>query len=82
MAVEKSTFNNGDHMLILVTAKIIHFSVSECKKLILKDGQLLHMVKIVGAVRIVSVNIKNVIIDVEDGTGFVQDGRALVNSQM
>jgi aspartyl/asparaginyl-tRNA synthetase len=37
-----------------------------------KDGQLLHMVKLVGAVRNFRVNIKHVQIDVEDGTGLVQ----------
>jgi replication factor A2 len=37
----------------------------------LKDSQLLHMVKVVGAVRNFSVNTKYVQIDVEDGTGLV-----------
>ncbi len=38
----------------------------------MKDGQPLHMVKFVGAVRNFSVNTKYVQIDVEDGTGLVQ----------
>jgi hypothetical protein len=38
----------------------------------LKDGQLLHMVKLVGAIRNFRVNIKHVQISVEDGTGLVQ----------
>ncbi len=38
----------------------------------LKDGQPLHMVKFVGAVRNFSVITKYVQIDVEDGTGLVQ----------
>ncbi len=58
-------------MLIPVTAKMIHSAVSKCKRLILKDGRPLHMVKFVGAVRNFSMNIKNVMIDVEDGTGLV-----------
>jgi hypothetical protein len=37
----------------------------------LKDGQLLHMVKLVGAVRNFCENITHVQIDVEDGTGLV-----------
>ncbi len=38
----------------------------------MKDGRLLHMVKLVGAIRNFCVNIKHVQIDVEDGTGLVQ----------
>jgi hypothetical protein len=68
----KGVLNNGEHMLIPVTTKMIHSAVWECKKLILKDGQPLHMVKFVGAVRNICVNIKYVQIDVEDGTGLVQ----------
>jgi hypothetical protein len=59
-------------MLISVTAKMIHSAVYECKRLVLKDGQLLHMVKFVGAVRIYNENLNNVMIDVEDGTGLVR----------
>ncbi len=38
---------------------------------VLKDGQPLHMVKLVGAVRNFRENIKHVQIDVEDGTGLL-----------
>ena len=51
---------------------MIHSAVSKCQRLVLKDGQLLHMVKFVGAVRNFSVNTKYVQIDVEDGTGLVR----------
>ncbi len=67
-------------------------AVWECKRLILKDGQPLHMVKFVGAVRNFSVNIKYVQIDVKDGTVLVwvilwkkkkrMHGTALFDSQM
>jgi hypothetical protein len=42
------------------------------RKVCLKDGQPLHMVKLIGAVRNFRVNIKHVQIDVEDGTGLVR----------
>ncbi len=64
MTVAKGNFNNGELTLILVTAKIIHSAVWECKRLVLKDGRPLHMVKFVGAVRNFSVNTKYVQIDV------------------
>jgi hypothetical protein len=70
--VAKPTFNNGEHTLIPVTAKMIHSAVSECQRLVLKDGWPLHMVKFVGAVRNFSVNTKYVKIDVEDGMGLVR----------
>jgi hypothetical protein len=70
--VEKVNLNNGEHMLIPITVKMIHSALSEYKRLIFKDSQLLHMVKFVGAVRNYSVNIKNVMINVEDDTGLVQ----------
>ncbi len=38
----------------------------------MKDGQPLHMVMLVGAIRNFCVDIKHVQIDVEDGTGLVQ----------
>jgi hypothetical protein len=38
----------------------------------LKDAPLLHMVNFLGAVRNYSENMKNVMIDVDDGTGLVQ----------
>jgi hypothetical protein len=55
--VAKSNFNSGEHIFIPVTAKMIHFVVSKCKRLILKANGLLHMVKFIGAVRNFSVNI-------------------------
>jgi hypothetical protein len=68
----KGVLNNGEHMLIPVMASMIHSAVWDCKRFVLKDSQLLHMVKLVGAVRNFRVNIKHVQIDVEDGTGLVQ----------
>jgi hypothetical protein len=68
----KGVLNNGEHTLISVTAKMIHSAVWDCKRFILKDGQPLHMVKHVGAVRNFCVNINHVQIDLEDGTGLVQ----------
>jgi hypothetical protein len=70
--VVKDVLNNGEHTLIPVTAKMIHSAVWDSKRFILKDGRLLHMVKLVGAVRNFRVNIKHVQIDVEDGTGLVR----------
>jgi hypothetical protein len=70
--VAKSNFKNGDYVLIPVTTKMIHSAVSECKRLVLKDGPLLHMIKFVGTVRNFSVNTKYVKIDVQDGTGLVR----------
>jgi hypothetical protein len=72
MMVAKGVLNNGEHMLIPVTAKMIHSTVWKCERLVLKDGRSLHMVKFVGAVRNFSVNTKYVQIDVEDGMGLVQ----------
>ncbi len=51
---------------------MIHSAVWNSKRFVLKDGQPLHIVKLVGAVRNFRENIKNVQIDVEDGTGLVQ----------
>ena len=70
--VVKGVLNNGKHMLIPVMAKMIHSALLDSERFVLKDGQLLHMVKLVGAVRNFCVNIKHVQIDVEDGTGLVQ----------
>jgi hypothetical protein len=72
MTVVKGVLNNGEHTLIPVMAKMIHSSVWDSKRFILKDGQPLHMVKLVGAIRNFGVNIKHVQIDVEDGTGLVR----------
>ncbi len=72
MMVVKGVSNNGEHTLIPVTAKMIHSAVWDSKRFVLKDGQPLHMVKLVGAIRNFRVNVKHVQIDVEDGTGLVQ----------
>ncbi len=50
-------------------AKMIHSAIWNGKRFVLKDGQPLHMVKLVGAIRIFRVNVKHVQIDLEDGTG-------------
>jgi hypothetical protein len=71
MTVAKGVLNNGEHILIPVMAKMIHSAVWECKRLVLKDGRPLHMIKFVGAVRNLYVNIKYVRINVKDGTGLV-----------
>jgi hypothetical protein len=70
--VERGVLNNGEHTLIPVTARMIHSVVWNSKRFVLKDGQPLHMVKLVGAVRNYRENIKHVQINVEDGTGLVQ----------
>jgi hypothetical protein len=67
----KGVFNNGEHTLIPVTAKMIYSAVWDCKRFVLKDGRPLHMVKLIGAVSNFHVNIKHVQINVEDGTGLV-----------
>ncbi len=68
----KGILNNSKHTLIPVMAKMIHSAVWKCKRFVLKDGQLLHMVMFAGAVRNFHVNIKYVQINVEDGTGLVR----------
>jgi hypothetical protein len=70
--VERGVLNNGEHMLIPVMARMIHSAIWNSKWFVLKDGQPLHMVKLVGAVRNFHGNIKHIQIDVEDGTGLVQ----------
>jgi hypothetical protein len=70
--VAKGVLNDGEHTLIPVKAKMIHSAVWDSEKFVLKDGQPLHMVKLIGAVRNFHVNIKYIQIDVEDGTGLVQ----------
>jgi hypothetical protein len=70
--VAKGVSNNGEHMLIPVTAKMIHSAVWDSERFILKDGQSLHMVKLVGAIRNFRGNNKHVQINVEDGTGLVR----------
>ncbi len=63
--------NNGEHTLIPVTAKMIHSAVRDSESFVLKDGQPLHKVKPVDAVRNFRVYTKYVQIDLEDGTGLV-----------
>jgi hypothetical protein len=46
--VERGFLNNGDHTVIPVTARMIHSAVWNFEWFILKDGQPLHMVKLVG----------------------------------
>ncbi len=69
MTAVKVDLHNGEHTLIPVRVKMIHSAVQDCKRFILKDGQPLHMVKLVGAVRNFCVHDKHVQIDLEDGTG-------------
>jgi hypothetical protein len=64
----KVNLHNGEHTLIPVTVKMIHSAVQDCKRFVLKDGQPLHMVKLVGAVRNFCVHDKHIQIDLEDGT--------------
>jgi hypothetical protein len=47
-------------------------AVWDLERFVLKDSQMLHMVKLVGALRNFRVNIIHVQIDVEDGTGLVR----------
>jgi hypothetical protein len=71
MMAVKGNLHNGEHMLIPVTVKMIHSTIQDCKRFIWKDGQPLHMVKLVGANRNFCMNVKHVQIDLEDGTGLV-----------
>jgi hypothetical protein len=72
MTAVKGNLNNGEHTLISVTVKMIHSAVRDCKWFVLKDGQPLQMVKLVGAVRNFHVHVKHVQIDLEDGIGLVR----------
>jgi hypothetical protein len=69
MPTPKMLSNNGKHMLIPVTAKMIHSTVSTGNRFVLRDGHPLHMVKLVGAVTNYHGNIKNIAINLEYGTG-------------
>ncbi len=72
MPIPKTHSNHGEHMLIPDTVKLIHSKKGgKCNRFVLRDGRLLHMVKLVGAVRAYHVNTKNIMIDVDDGTGLV-----------
>ncbi len=68
----KGNLHNGEHTLIPVTVKMIHSAVQDWECFVLKDGQPLHMVKLVGAVRNFCMNVKHVQINLEDGTGLVR----------
>jgi hypothetical protein len=70
--VAKNVSNNGEHTLIPVTAKMIHSAVWDSERFVLKDGQPLHMVKLLGAIRNFHGDNKHIQIDVEDGTGLVR----------
>jgi hypothetical protein len=59
-------------MLIPMMAKMIYSAVWDSERFVLKDGRLLHMVKLVGAVRNFRVKIKHIQINVKDGTGLVR----------
>jgi hypothetical protein len=59
----------SQHTLIPVTAKMICSAVSTFDRFQLKDGRLLHLVKLVGAVTFYHEYTDNITIDVEDGTG-------------
>ncbi len=72
MTAVKGYLHNGEHTLIPVTVKMIHSAVWDCERFVLKDGQPLHMVKLVGAVRNFCMRDKHVQINLEDGTGLVQ----------
>ncbi len=72
MTAVKVNLLNGEHTLIPVTVKMIHFSVQDCKWFVLKDGQPLHMVKLVGAVRNFRVHDKHLPINLGDGTGLLR----------
>ncbi len=68
----KGVLNNGEHTLIPVMVKMIYSAVWNGERFVLKDGRLLHMMKLVGAVRNFRVNDKHVQINLEDGTGLVR----------
>ncbi len=72
MTAVNVNLHNGEHTLIPVTVKKIHSVIRDCERFVLKDGLLLHMVKLVGAVRNFRVHDKHVQIDLEDGTGLVR----------
>jgi hypothetical protein len=72
MTAVKVNLHNGEHTLIPVTVKMIHSAVRNCEQFVLKGGQPLHMVKLVGAVRNFRVHDKHIQIDMEDGTGLLR----------
>jgi hypothetical protein len=70
--VEKTNLTNGEHVLIPVTAKMIHSTVYACKWFVWIDSCPLHMVMLVGAVRYHLDITMNVMIDVEYSTELVR----------
>ncbi len=70
--VGKGVSNSGEHTLIPVTAKMIHSAVWDLERFVLKDGRLLHMVKLVVAIGNFRGDNKHVQINVEDGTRLVR----------
>jgi hypothetical protein len=72
MTAVKGYLHNGEHMLIPVTVKMVHSTGRDCELFDLKDGQPLHMVKLVGAVRNFCMHDKHVQINLEDGTGLLR----------
>ncbi len=72
MTAVKGYLHNGEHTLIPVTVKMIHSAIWDCERFVLKDGQPLHMVKLVGVVRNFRAHDKHVQIDLEDGTRLLQ----------
>jgi hypothetical protein len=70
--LQKGVLSNGEQMLIPVMAKMIHSAVWDLERFVLKDSRLLHMVKLVAAIRNFCVNIKHAQIDVKDGTRLVR----------
>jgi hypothetical protein len=73
MTVANTHLRKCEHKLIPVTAKMIHSTVNTCKRFVLRDGCLLHMVQLVGPVTNYNENMNKFIIDVEDRTGLMQD---------
>jgi hypothetical protein len=72
MTAVKGYLHIGEHTLIPVTVKMIHYAVRDCERFVLKDGQPFHMVKLVGAVRNFHVHDKHVQINLQDGTGLLR----------
>ncbi len=68
MTAVKGYLHNGEHTLIPVTVKMIHSAIRNCERFVLKDGQPLHILKLVGAVGNFCAHDKHVQIDLEDGT--------------
>ncbi len=72
MTAVKVNLHNNEHTLIPLTVKMIHSALQDCKRFVLNDGQPLHMVKLVSAVRNFRVHDKHIQIDLEDGIGLLR----------